>query len=66
MPQISQVIRRFSNNASEMKRLAARDYEDLLQVSHLTVMLCGIITAARSVPSWHSRICLMSPTTNGS
>lgn len=25
-------IRRFSNNASSMKKLAARDYEDLLQV----------------------------------
>jgi hypothetical protein len=25
-------IRRFSTNASEMKKLAARDYEDLLQV----------------------------------
>jgi len=28
----SQTIRRFSTNASEMKKLAARDYEDLLQV----------------------------------
>ena len=27
------VIRRFSTNASEMKKLAARDFEDLLQVS---------------------------------
>jgi hypothetical protein len=26
------VIRRFSNNTSEMKRLAARDFEDILQV----------------------------------
>jgi hypothetical protein len=26
------VIRRFANNASEMKRLAARDFEDILQV----------------------------------
>jgi hypothetical protein len=25
-------IRRFSNNVSEMKKLAARDFEDLLQV----------------------------------
>ena len=29
----SQTIRRFTTNASEMKKLAARDYEDLLQVS---------------------------------
>jgi hypothetical protein len=28
----SQTIRSFSTNASEMKKLAARDYEDLLQV----------------------------------
>lgn len=27
------VIRRFSNNASEMRRLVARDFEDILQVS---------------------------------
>jgi hypothetical protein len=26
------VIRLFANNASEMKRLAARDFEDILQV----------------------------------
>jgi hypothetical protein len=25
-------IRKFANNASEMKKLAARDFEDLLQV----------------------------------
>jgi hypothetical protein len=28
-------IRRFSNNVSEMKQLAAQDFEDLLQVLHL-------------------------------
>lgn len=28
-------IRKFSNNVSEMKRLAARDFEDILQVSTL-------------------------------
>lgn len=27
-------IRRFSKNASDMKRIAARDFEDLLQVGH--------------------------------
>ena len=31
----SQTIRRFSTNASEMKKLAARDYEDLLQVLNI-------------------------------
>ena len=29
----SSTIRRFASNASEMKKLAARDFEDLLQVS---------------------------------
>jgi len=29
----SSTIRRFATNASEMKKLAARDFEDLLQVS---------------------------------
>ena len=28
----SSTIHKFSNNASEMKKLAARDFEDLLQV----------------------------------
>ncbi|KAI0247483.1 hypothetical protein BJV78DRAFT_1133218 [Lactifluus subvellereus] len=31
IPQWGQTIRRFTNNVSEMKKLAARDYEDLLQ-----------------------------------
>jgi hypothetical protein len=30
-------IRRFRNNVSEMKQLAARDYEDLLQVSFVSL-----------------------------
>lgn len=28
-------IRRFATNVSEMKKMAARDYEDMLQVCHL-------------------------------
>jgi hypothetical protein len=32
VPQFGQTIRCFSNNVSELKKLAARDYEDLLQV----------------------------------
>jgi hypothetical protein len=31
----SSTIRRFASNASEMKKLAARDFEDLLQVSDM-------------------------------
>jgi hypothetical protein len=34
MPPFSQVIRRFMNNVSEMKKLAAQDFEDLLQVKY--------------------------------
>ena len=30
----SSTIRRFATNASEMKKLAACDFEDLLHVSH--------------------------------
>jgi hypothetical protein len=42
------VIRKFTNNTSEMKKLAARDFEDILQVSichftHYGTMLIGII-----------------------
>lgn len=33
MPSFSRAIRRFTNNVSEMKKLAARDFEDILQVS---------------------------------
>jgi hypothetical protein len=32
MPPFGQTIRRFTNNVSEMKKLAARDFEDMLQV----------------------------------
>jgi hypothetical protein len=32
----SSTIRRFATNASEMKKLAARDFEDLLQVRSTT------------------------------
>jgi hypothetical protein len=35
-------IRRFATNASEMKKLAARNYEDLLQVRIFVFELPGI------------------------
>ncbi len=35
MAPFSQAIRRFTNNVSDMKNLAARDYEDMLQVRSL-------------------------------
>lgn len=37
-------IRRFSDNVSEMKKLAARDFEDILQVSgHAAMVLKNMI-----------------------
>lgn len=37
------VIRKFANNTSEMKRLAARDFEDMLQVCHANrIMPCVV------------------------
>jgi hypothetical protein len=39
IPQFSNTIRRFTNNVSEMKKLAARDYEDILQVGLFQAML---------------------------
>jgi hypothetical protein len=37
-------IRRFANNVSEMKKLAARDFEDILQVTHGHVMFLDELT----------------------
>jgi len=34
IPNFGSTIRGWVNNASEMKKLAARDFEDLLQVRH--------------------------------
>jgi hypothetical protein len=42
VPPFGSTIRLFANNASEMKKLAARDFEDLLQVrisSELIMMI---------------------------
>ena len=51
MPLFSQSIHRFSNNVSDMKRLVARDFEDMLQVRVFLLMLHSILTALLSVPS---------------
>lgn len=37
-------IRRFVNNVSDLKQLAARDYEDLLQVCVL-VVICAALSS---------------------
>ena len=70
-PQFSHAIWRFTNNISEMKKLAAKDFEDLLQVNayltfsgnFVTVLIVGLVL---SVPSRHSRVSLMSLTTHAS
>jgi hypothetical protein len=61
-------IRRFSENASEMKKMAARNYEDLLQVSRTLITLtitdldhtiqCAIPTFEGLLPSPHNEIVL--------
>jgi len=38
VPAFSGIIRRFNSNASGMKKLAARDFEDLLQVYHARLL----------------------------
>ena len=54
MPTFSRgVIHRFSNNALEMKRLAARDFEDLLQADVLFSWLLSLLTTLQcSVPAF--------------
>ena len=60
-------IRRFGSNASAMKKLAARDYEDLLQVgvslfsvTHGTEFIykCSIPVFEGLLPAPHNRIIL--------
>ena len=64
-------IRRFSSNISELKKLAARDYEDILQVGTITLiasvytgvlMDCCIVSA----PYQSSMVFSLSPTTKRS
>lgn len=39
-------IQKFSSNASEMKKLAARNYEDLLQVDLSCLVIANVLTSA--------------------
>jgi hypothetical protein len=47
----SSTIRRFASNASEMKKLAARDFEDLLQVSGMIWLFQEAIVLKMPGPS---------------
>ena len=60
----SQTIHRFSNNISEMKKLAARDHENLLQVRTFLVKSLKVLTASHSVVFQHSKVSLMNLTTH--
>ena len=60
----SQTIRQFSNNVSEMKKLAAQDYEDLLQVRTFLVKSLKVLTASHSVVFQRSKVSLMNLTTH--
>jgi hypothetical protein len=65
-PPFSQAIRKFTNNVSELKKLAARDYEDLLQVTSFLLMLHNILTPSISVPSRRLKDFLRGLITNAS
>ena len=59
-------IRQFANNAADMKKLAARDFEDLLQVTYCDGnQRVSVTNLECSVPSLHSPAFLMSRTTKG-
>jgi hypothetical protein len=64
IPPFGQTIRRFSNNVSEMKKLAAQDYEDLLQVNAIRFLdrTPDVLTAttSHSVLSRRLKVSLMS------
>ena len=49
-------IRKFSNNASAMKKLAARDFEDLLQVCIMSLVWYYVLTPDVSAPFPFSRV----------
>ncbi|KAJ3771938.1 hypothetical protein FB446DRAFT_789170 [Lentinula raphanica] len=50
VPAFGTTIRRFSGNASEMKKLAARDFEDLLQASRSFNCSCAIPVFEQLLP----------------
>jgi hypothetical protein len=56
-------IRRFSANVSEMKKMAARDFEDLLQVIAHSFNIANRLTAIISVLSLSLTVCFPNPTT---
>lgn len=54
------IIRRFANNTSDMKRLAARDFEDILQVFPIILFVIMVAdTLAISVLSQSSKGCFL-------
>jgi len=62
VPPFSRTIRRFTDNVSEMKRLAARDYEDLLQVRTFIIKSLEVLTGSCSVLFQRSKVSSMNLT----
>jgi len=62
VPPFSWTIRRFTDNVSEMKRLAARDYKDLLQVRTFIIKSLEVLTGSCSVLFQHSKVSSMNLT----
>jgi len=60
----SQTIHQFSKNVSEMKKLVAQDYEDLLQVRTFLVKSLKVLTASHSIVFQRSKVSLMNLTTH--
>lgn len=49
-------IRKFSANCSEMKKMAARDFEDLLQVCKLTTHYTDLVMVTHKLLVCHPRL----------
>ena len=47
-------IRRFANNVSEMKKLAGRDFEDILQVSPILIIFLSPNRSISITPTVHN------------
>jgi len=62
VPAFSQTIHWFTNNVSEMKKLAARDYKDILQVRSSLIVSSEVLTGSDSVPFQPLKASLMNRT----
>jgi hypothetical protein len=64
LPNFGDSIRKFTSNASEMKKLAARDFENLLQVClNIGALFSNIFIAIFSALSLSLKASYRNPTT---